>query len=97
MVTAVLLTASVTLVAGLLNWGFGLIVGALLARFVHEALVEKGIGTNAALLAATGYLGMSVWHGGLSGSAPLTVAEQGHFLEKELGVIPVEATIFFRV
>ncbi|SEG04758.1 short-chain fatty acids transporter [Algoriphagus boritolerans DSM 17298 = JCM 18970] len=94
LVTAVLLTASVTLVAGLLNWGFGLIVGALLARFVHEALVEKGIGTNAALLAATGYLGMSVWHGGLSGSAPLTVAEQGHFLEKELGVIPVEATIF---
>lgn len=93
-ITAVFLTASVTIIAGLLNWGFGLIVGALLARFVHEALVEKGISANPALLAATGYLGMSVWHGGLSGSAPLTVAEPGHFLEGEIGVISVEETIF---
>ncbi|MFN3998392.1 TIGR00366 family protein [Algoriphagus sp.] len=94
LISAVILTASITMISGLLNWGFGLIVGAVLARFMHEALKEKGKSTNPALLAASGYLGMGIWHGGLSGSAPLTVAESGHFLEGKVGVIPVEATLF---
>lgn len=94
LVSAVLLTASITMVSGLLNWGFGLIVGAVLARFMHEALLAKGQKSNPALLAASGYLGMGIWHGGLSGSAPLSVAEAGHFLEEKAGVMPVESTLF---
>ncbi len=94
LVSAVLLTASITMISGLLNWGFGLIAGAVLARFMHEALRAKGQKSNPALLAASGYLGMGIWHGGLSGSAPLSVAEAGHFLEEKVGVIPVESTIF---
>lgn len=94
LVGAVLMTACVTMVSGLLNWGFGLIVGALLARFMHEALLAKSKASNPALLAASGYLGMGIWHGGLSGSAPLSVAEQGHFLESKTGVIPVGETLF---
>lgn len=91
---AVLFVGIITMVAGIINWGFGLIIGALLARFVTIALQEKGISSNPALLAAAGYLGMAVWHGGLSGSAPLKVAEEGHFLEDVIGIIPVTETIF---
>lgn len=94
LVSAVLLTASITMISGLLNWGFGLIVGAVLSRFMHEALISKRKESNPALLAASGYLGMSIWHGGLSGSAPLSVAEEGHFLLEKIGIVPVEATIF---
>lgn len=58
---------------GLINWGLGLIVGALLARDVARSLESRGVRVHAPLLAAAGYTGMLVWHGGLSGSAPLTM------------------------
>ncbi|HOO43327.1 MAG TPA: TIGR00366 family protein, partial [Bacteroidales bacterium] len=35
-----------------------------------------------------------VWHGGLSGSAPLSVADAGHFLFAKTGIIPLRETIF---
>ncbi len=91
---AVLFTALITMGAGLLNWGFGLVVGALLARFVSLAMEEKSIACNSALLASAGYLGMAVWHGGLSGSATLKVAEQDHFLSDTIGQVTVDRTIF---
>lgn len=91
---AVFLTAGITMLAGLLNWGFGLIIGALLARFVFLAMEEKGVRSDPVLLAVAGYLGMAVWHGGLSASAPLKVAEEGHFLQSKIGVISVSDTIF---
>lgn len=91
---ATLLTAAITMLAGLLNWGFGLIVGAIMARFVHESLVSKGKLSNSALLASVGYLGMAIWHGGLSASAPLTVAGEGHFLAETIGIIPASETVF---
>ncbi|WP_370539336.1 TIGR00366 family protein [Algoriphagus sp. AK58] len=94
LVSGSILVASITMIAGLLNWGFGLIIGALLARSVQESLVAKGISSNSALLAAAGYLGMGIWHGGLSGSAPLTVAGEGHFLQEKIGLISVSKTLF---
>jgi short-chain fatty acids transporter len=63
----------VACVFGLINWGLGLIVGALLARDVARALAARGVRAHYPLLAAAGYAGMAVWHGGLSGSAPLTM------------------------
>lgn len=88
------ITAAVTIFAGYLNWGFGLIIGAVLARRIGENAVQKGIPVNYHLVGASGYLGMMVWHGGLSGSATLKVAEKGHFLDELIGVIPVNETIF---
>ncbi len=58
---------------GVLNWGLGLIVGAILAREVGRSLARRGIAAHYPLLAAAGYTGLMVWHGGLSGSAPLTI------------------------
>lgn len=93
-VSGALLVAAVTMLAGLFNWGFGLIIGAILARFVQESLFSKGKPSNPALLASAGYLGMGIWHGGFSGSAPLTVAGEGHFLQEKTGIIPVSDTIY---
>ncbi|MBL8762892.1 MAG: short-chain fatty acid transporter [Phycisphaerae bacterium] len=59
--------------AGVLNWGLGLIVGAVLARRVGESLARRAVPHHYPLLAAAGYFGLMVWHGGLSGSAPLTM------------------------
>jgi len=90
---AVLLTAVVTLAAGYINWGFGLVLGAILARKIGESCFSKGIAINYPLVASAGYVGMLVWHGGFSGSAPLKVAEPEHFLVESIGVIGVEQTI----
>jgi len=44
-------------------------------------------------LGAAAYLGQMVWHAGFSGSVQLLIATPGHFLEKEIGVIPVSESI----
>jgi len=91
---AVLLTGGMAMAGGYLNWGFGLVLGAILARKIGESAQEKNISINYSLVAASGYLGMLVWHGGLSGSATLKVAESGHFLQEVIGMIPIDQTIF---
>lgn len=91
---AVTLVAAVAGVGGLLNWGLGLIVGALLAREVALRGLEQGRRFHYPLLAAAGYVAMLVWHGGLSGSAPLLVATKGHFLEAKIGLIDVSRTLY---
>ncbi|MGA0285929.1 MAG: TIGR00366 family protein [Phycisphaerales bacterium] len=73
MTSAAALVAAVAIAAGLLNWGLGLVVGAILARETARSLVERGIACHYPLLAACGYLAMIVWHGGFSGSAPLSM------------------------
>ncbi|WP_291788704.1 TIGR00366 family protein [Cecembia sp.] len=91
---AVLLTGTMAMAGGYLNWGFGLVLGAILARKIGEFAQENNIQINYYLVGASGYLGMLVWHGGLSGSATLKVAEQGHFLQESMGVIPINQTVF---
>ena len=83
---AAALVAMVAMLFGLVNWGLGLIVGALLARDVARALEARGVHTHAPVLAAAGYAGMLVWHGGLSGTAPIkmtTAAEAASVLPAE--------------
>lgn len=67
------LIAAVGCLLGVLNWGLGLMAGAILARRVFDQLQERGTAPKLALFAAAGFTPMMVWHGGLSGSAPLTV------------------------
>lgn len=90
---AVVMVAMGACVTAWLNWGFGLIIGALLARDVGLSCKRRGISVHFPLLAAGGYAGLTVWHGGISGSAPLTVADSGHFLEEAIGVLPFSTTV----
>ena len=90
---AVALVAVTSSVGALLNWGLGLVGGALLVREIGRRSGERGLRVHYPLLGAAGYAGLSVWHGGLSGSAPLLIATQGHFLEKDMGLIALSRTL----
>ena len=86
--------ALVAALFGLVNWGLGIIVGAFFALEVGKQAESRGLRLHFPLIGAAGYAGLLVWHGGWSGSIPLLIATPGHFLEEEIGVIPVSQTIF---
>jgi short-chain fatty acids transporter len=75
---AAVLVAASTMLVSFFNWGLGLIFGAILARKVGEYAQANGIPINYPLIGASGYVGLMVWHGGISGSAPIKASENGH-------------------
>jgi len=78
---AAALIAVFTILVGFINWGLGLIFGAIFARKVGEFAQLNNISINYPLIGAAGYSGMMVWHGGISGSSLIKVAEPGHLKE----------------
>jgi short-chain fatty acids transporter len=77
---AVILVSITTMLVSFFNWGLGLIFGAILARKVAEAAQTRGFKINYPLVGASGYVGLMIWHGGISGSAPSKVSESGHLM-----------------
>ncbi|RWR50144.1 short-chain fatty acid transporter [Sinirhodobacter ferrireducens] len=73
-----------------LNWGFGLVLGTLIA----QKLGRKVAGLHYPLVIAAGYSGFAVYGVGLSGSVPLLINTPGHFLEGAIGLVPLSETIF---
>ncbi len=91
--SAAVIVAFSACVASLIHWGLGVIVGALMAREVGRSSLERGLRFHYPLLGAAGYMGLLVWHGGLSGSAPLQAATEGQEVVAGMGVIPVSYTL----
>jgi len=87
---AIMLTSFISAVACWINWGFGLVIGALLAK----EIAKNTKGVDYRLLIASAYSGFLVWHAGLSGSAPLKVATPGDFSQELIGILPTSQTIF---
>lgn len=87
---AIVLVTLVSLTASWLNWGFGLVVGAMFARQLARRVTD----VDYRLLIASAYSGFLVWHGGLAGSVPLTVATPGHFMAGSMGIVDTSQTIF---
>lgn len=88
---AIVLVTTCTLLACWVNWGVGLVAGAVLAR----ELARKVKGVDYRVLIAGAYSAFIVWHGGLSGSSTLLMATEGNFLQEAAGgLIPVSETIF---
>ena len=87
-VSAVVLVSVTTMLVAFFNWGLGLIFGAIMARKIGEAAVQKGFKINYPLVGAAGYVGLMIWHGGMSGSAPLKVAEEAHLTTMMQGILP---------
>lgn len=82
-----------TLVGGIgswLNWGFGLVIGGIVAQKL--ALNVRGL--HYPLVIAAAYSGFALYGIGLSGSVPLLIATPGHFLEETMGLVPLSETIF---
>lgn len=77
-----------------LNWGFGLVVGALVAREIAKRLRE----VDFSFLVAAAYMGFMVWASGLSSSIALATATHGsalNIVEKVTGqVAGFHETIF---
>ena len=91
---AIALVTVVSALACWLNWGFGLIVGVVFAKAIARQLQ----GIDYRLLIASAYSGFVVWHAGLSGSIPLTMATPGEALVKATNgaltaPVPVSQTI----
>jgi short-chain fatty acids transporter len=79
---------------GLFSWGVALIVPAVLSRIIATSCKRRGIKVHFPLLVACGWLGASTSMQGLSASIPLTINTPGHFLEDQIGLIGLSATIF---
>ena len=75
---AIALVTAISSLACWLNWGFGLIVGVIFAKEIARKLQ----GVDYRLLIASAYSGFVVWHAGLSGSIPLTMATPGAGLKE---------------
>jgi short-chain fatty acids transporter len=77
-----------------LNWGFGLVIGAIVAREIGKRLRD----VDFAFLVAAAYMGFMTWASGLSSSIALVSATHGNALniiEKLTGkVAPFSTTIF---
>lgn len=88
-----LLIAFTTLIAGFINWGLGLVVGAVMSITVARDLKARGIKLHFPLAAAAGYLGLSIHSSGFSSTAPLISNTNDHFLFDMIGVIPFAETV----
>lgn len=87
---AIVLVTIVALTASWINWGFGLVIGALFAKELARQVTK----VDYRLLIASAYSGFIVWHGGLAGSIPLTVATPDNVSEDIIGLISTNQTIF---
>lgn len=82
------ITAIVSLIACYFNWGFGLVIGAILAK----EMGRKVKGLHFPLLVAAAYGGEIVR--GPSSSIPLVAATKGNFMEPLIGIVPVSVTLY---
>ena len=92
---AIVYVNAIALLASFINWGFGLVIGALYAREV----AKKVKGVDYPLLIAAAYSGFLIWHAGISGSIPLKIATGGEGLFNDTAgalteAIPTSETIF---
>ncbi|MDT8415281.1 MAG: TIGR00366 family protein [Flavobacteriaceae bacterium] len=90
---AVILVSITTMLVAFFNWGLGLIFGAILTRKIGENAAENQQPINYPLVGAAGYVGLMVWHGGMSGSAPLKIAEPGHLADLVDSINPTLAAV----
>lgn len=93
-IQAIVIVNFISLAACFINWGFGLVIGAILAKEVAKKIKT----VDYPLLIAAAYSGFVVWHAGLSGSIPLKLASGGNLLAQTGGAlseaVPTNLTIF---
>lgn len=86
------LVSLISYIACILNWGFGLIIGAIYAK----EIAKKVKNIDYRLLIASAYSGFVLWHAGFSGSIPLVIAS-GDFSATGGALteaVPVTQTLF---
>ena len=90
-VQAVVFCTLVSALASWINWGFGLVVGAIVAIEVSKKVANAPF----RLLVASSYSGFLIWHAGLSGSIPLDMNTTGGLSQELVGdLVPLSETTF---
>lgn len=91
---AIAMTVLVAMAAAFLNWGFGLVCSALLAR----EMARRVRGLDFGLVVAAAYSGFVVWASGLSSSIAIisaTHASKMNFIEQQTGqIVPLSQTLW---
>ena len=89
---AIIITTFVSVICCWLNWGFGLVAGALLAKEIAKRVRD----VDYPLLIASAYSGFVIWHAGFSGSIPLSLVEGKAFGDVTYQA-PITETLFHPV
>lgn len=89
-VQSITFTCMVAYICSYINWAFGLIAGAIIAREI--AAQNHGKKIHYPLIIAAAYSGNIVR--GFASSIPLSVATEGHIVQETTGIIPVSETLF---
>ena len=89
---AIIITTFVSVICCWVNWGFGLVAGALLAKEVAKRVRD----VDYPLLIASAYSGFVIWHAGFSGSIPLDLVK-GKVFGDVTYQAPITETIFHPV
>ena len=87
---AIIVATLVGCVGSYLNWGFGLVIGGLMARKL--ALKVKGV--HYPLIIAAAYTGFTMYSLGFSATIPVLISTKGHAFESTMGLISLKETIF---
>lgn len=85
---AIIIITVFSAVISWVNYGLGLICGALLGRAIARRLRS----IDYRLLIASAYSGFVIWHQGLSGSIPLTISTGFKEAEATVGIIQADIT-----
>ena len=81
-------------VTSYLYWGLGYALNPIIAIYFAAEAERKDIDIDFPFLLAVTTAAQALWQYGVSASAPLLVASQGHFLQNTIGVIPLSTTIW---
>ncbi|PZQ02053.1 MAG: short-chain fatty acid transporter [Variovorax paradoxus] len=87
---AIIVATLVGCIGSYLNWGFGLVIGGIMARKL--ALKVKGV--HYPLIIASAYTGFTMYSLGFSATIPVLISTKGHAFEGKMGLIPLSETIF---
>ena len=88
--TAIIVATLVGCVGSYLNWGFGLVIGGIVAK----KLARHVKGVHYPLIIASAYSGFTMYGLGLSATIPVLISTKGHSFEAKMGLIPLTQTIF---
>lgn len=87
---AIIVATLIGSVGSYLNWGFGLVIGSIIAK----KLARNIPGIHYPLIIAAAYSGFTFYGLGFSATIPLLISTQNHALEAQMGIISLTETIF---
>lgn len=91
---AAALITLISILTSYIHFGLSIIVSSLIAKYTAGELYKEKKPVSYGLLGAGAYVGMMTWCVGFSNSVGLVIATPGHFLESEMGIIPMNEYLF---